>query len=136
MKKCTKILKNGLSCSRSVNSSTCWQHGGNLSNIKVIRIDTFKLPKKNCWEIYGSSHCPWTKKALFILKNKMKNIIGNQKVYFYDIDLMWPDLEFHAGISKLISKLRSKINNHKTIPMIFNQKTVFIGGYENLITIK
>ena len=83
-------------------------------------------PKMGEWTIYGHQMCPYTAKAFEHLKKVVKNNGG--KLVFYDLGVIKSE-----SLNSFRIYLFDHLGNHRTMPMIFNPKGIFIGGYSNLV---
>jgi len=134
-------LINRRRCKREVTGRKyCWQHSkkviknnssvGGGKNVKtsvktVVNSNRFAYPKEGSWEIYGKSYCPYTLGAIQHLNDSSLSC----RVVFYDIG------KFNMNTSELRQKLIDKgykVGSHSTVPMIFNDKNKFIGGFTQL----
>ena len=131
-----KISTTGRLCKREQmdDSTYCWQHmntegsskqsGGSYSPDKPH----IPLPSKGKWTIYGrGSTCPVTRAAV-------RYIIDIGVPYeFHDTDTM--GIAPGAAVSVLREALGGRVKNHNTVPMIFNPKGKFVGGFDNLLSV-
>lgn len=125
--KCHGRTLNGTTCARQTTSKRyCWQHVGGGS---IQKPKTFSRPKLNSWEIYGSSSCPWTINAVDLLSRNKKI-----KLFFYDMNIIWPGKDFYLAKEKLLVGLRDLFGgrDHHTMPIIFDDQNRFVGGFTDL----
>lgn len=75
---------------------------------------------KDGWVIYGYSWCPYSKRAINLLKSK-------------NIQYLFVDVNIHNLKKIHLKKLNNskKLTLHNTFPFIFHHQT-FIGGYDDL----
>ena len=128
--RCKGKTISGKKCQRQCDDGYCWQHnhvniqsGGAYRSVKKPL--KFALPKKGNWTIYGRISCPYTSGAFEYL---MTRLPSNQTLIFYDITKLQPNLT----TQDLQSKLKKYIRNQRTIPMIFDDKNKFVGGFSDL----
>lgn len=126
MSRCTKKCQNGTRCQRQCDGKkkSCWQHIKSKTTNRLIggatQSDNFVMPKKGQWEIYGRDTCPYTRRAIDYAKNIPWDVV------FHDM------LKMNISAQQLIQKLKGKIGNHSTVPMIFDHQNNFIGGFSEL----
>jgi glutaredoxin len=125
MGRCAHRLSTGKLCQRHPDDGKryCWQHksqtGGNIKRSSI------PLPINGEWTVYGrGSTCPYTRAAVKYLDD-----LG-EKYAFHDTDAM--GILPGQSISLIREMLGSRVKNHQTVPMIFNRKSLFIGGFSDL----
>jgi len=140
MVKCSQRLSCGRRCSRNVDVGSCWQHGGakkrkrsrrkgkndgGRNGVKVSKPKKFGKPKRGEWTIYGHHQCPYTASAFEYLKLRLQ---GSQKLVFYDLGVIKSE-----SLISLRNYLANYLGSHGSMPMIFDSKGIFIGGYSDLV---